>query len=328
MNIENPNNPAWLALVVSLPTQNSTVRMRLWRAVKASGCTVLRDGVYLLPSSEGGMALLSDLAKEVASGGGNAHLLAIAARDAAQEWGFRALFERSGQYVALLEEIGHARAGLPDRERETAALRRMMKALRRDFEAIAAIDFFPGPAKAKAEAALDELEKAAAARFSPGEPRAVQLEIALLDSAQYQGRLWATRRQMWVDRMASAWLIRRFIDRAARFAWLEKPEDCPPGALGFDFDGAAFTHVGVHVDEKVTFEVLLASFGLESDAALRKLAVLVHFLDVGGIPVAEAAGVETVLAGARSRSTDDDMLLDEASIVFDFLYAAYLEARD
>lgn len=326
MNIEPPNNLAWLALVISLPTQNSTVRMRLWRAVKASGCTVLRDGVYLLPSSEGGMALLSDLAKEVLSGGGNAHLLAIAARNATQERDFRALFDRSGLYVALTEEIGHARAGLPDRE--TTALRRMLKALRRDFEAIAAIDFFPGAAKAKTEAALDELEKTATARFSPGEPRAVQLEIALLDSAQYQGRLWATRRRMWVDRMASAWLIRRFIDPEARFAWLEKPENCPPGALGFDFDGATFTHVGEHTGEKVTFEILLASFGLEGDASLRKLDMLVHFLDVGGIPVAEAAGVETVLAGARSRSVDDDTLLDEASKVFDLLYAAYLEARD
>lgn len=317
MNAEALVNLAWLALVVSLPTQNSTVRMRLWRAVKAGGCSVLRDGVYLLPFSEAGDALLSGLAKDVLSGGGNAHLLAVATRDDAQEWGFRALFDRSGQYDGLMEEISQALANLTDQE--TVAFRKVLKALRRDFEAISAIDFFPGAAKEKTQAALTELEKTATARFSPGEPCAVLHEITLLDSAQYQGRQWATRKRMWVDRMASAWLIRSFIDRAARFTWLESPEDCPPDALGFDFDGAMFTHVG----EKVTFEVLLASFGLESDAALVKLAALVHFLDAGGIPVAEAAGVETVLAGARNRCADDDTLLNEVSKVFDFLYAGF-----
>jgi len=313
------NTTTWLALVVSLPTQNATVRMRLWRAVKAGGCAVLRDGVYLLPQRESSLALFSGLEREVSNGGGNAHLLTIAACDDAQEREFRALFQRSEDYLALTAEIGRARAGLPDRE--TAALRKALKALRRDFEAIAAIDFFPGAAKVKTEAALNELESAATARYSPGEPRSAQREIVRLDRSQHQGRLWATRQRMWVDRMASAWLIRRHIDPAARFLWLEKPEDCPADALGFDFDGADFTHVG----EKVTFEVLLASFGLEHDAALLRLAALVHFLDVGGIPVIEAAGVETVLAGARSRCADDDRLLDEASKVFDFLYAAFIE---
>jgi hypothetical protein len=319
MNIEITNDTTWLALVVSLPTQNATARMRLWRAVKAGGCAVLRDGVYLLPQGGNSLTLLSGLAQEVTSGGGNAHLLTIAARDAAQEKDFRALFERGEQYVTLTAEIDRTRASLPDRE--TATLRKALKKLRRDFDTLAASDFFPGATREKTEAALSELENAATMRFSPGEPRAAQGEIVRLDQAQYQGRRWATRQRMWVDRMASAWLIQRFIDPEAHFAWLEKPEDCPIDALGFDFDGASFTHVG----DKVTFEVLLASFGLENDAALAKLAALVHFLDAGGNPVAEAAGVETVLAGARSRCADDDALLAEASKVFDFLYAAYAE---
>lgn len=320
MKIENTTT--WLALVVSLPTQNATVRMRLWRAVKAGGCTVLRDGVYLLPSRENSIALFSGLAQEVSSADGHAHLLAIAARDDAQEQNFRAMFERDELYAALTEEIGRVGAGLPDRE--TAALRKALKALRRDFEAVSAIDFFPGAAQAKAEAALVELENAATARFSPGEPRAAQREIARLDQTQYQGRRWATRRRIWVDRMASAWLIQRFIDREARFAWLEKPEDCPADALGFDFDGATFTHVG----EKVTFEVLLASFGLESDTALLRLAALVHFLDAGGVPVPEAPGIEAVLAGAGASSNNDDELLNDASRVFDYLYRNYRQEND
>ena len=88
----------------------------------------------------------------------------------------------------------------------------------------------------------------------------------------YQARIWATRKHLWVDRVASAWLIRRFIDAQAQFLWLDSPEDCPADALGFDFDGATFTHVG----DKVTFEVLLESFGLDSDNALTRLAALVQ----------------------------------------------------
>jgi len=184
-----------------------------------------------------------------------------------------------------------------------------------------ALDYFPSRGKAEADAMLAEAETLFLASLTPGEPHGGPGSVAPCDTAAYQGRLWATRHHLWVDRMASAWLIRRFIDRDARFLWLEKPEHCPPEALGFDFDGAAFTHVGA----RVTFEVLLASFGLESDPALAKLGALVHCLDVGGLPVAEAAGVEMVLGGARQRCADDDALLAEASTVFDSLYAAFVE---
>ena len=128
---------------------------------------------------------------------------------------------------------------------------------------------------------------------------------------------WATRPGVHVDRTACAWLIRRFIDTDARFLWLAKPSDCPKKALGFDFDGATFTHVG----ERVSFETLMASFGLEEDPALRRLGALVHQLDVGGgEPVPEAKGFEAMLAGARERLPDDDALLAEIGTVLDSLY--------
>src|SRR4030095_16787380 len=111
---------------------------------------------------------------------------------------------------------------------------------------------------------------AAARATAPDEPHPAARTVARLDRAQYQGRVWATRRRPWVDRLASAWLIRRFIDPQARFLWLKSPKDCPKRALGFDFDGATFTHLG----GKVTFEVLLESFGLESDHGLRQVGAL------------------------------------------------------
>jgi hypothetical protein len=161
------------------------------------------------------------------------------------------------------------------------------------------------------EAAQRQRQMASEPGFTEGEPER-------LDAGQFQNRLWATRRDLWVDRLASAWLIRRCIDRNARFVWFAEPQDCPPDALGFDFDGARFSHVG----RRVTFETLLASFGLEGDAALKRLAALVHTLDVGGT-APEAAGFEAMLRGLKSRLDDDDDLLAAGGQMLDDLYAAF-----
>jgi hypothetical protein len=157
------------------------------------------------------------------------------------------------------------------------------------------------------------------AAHSLGEPRPARRRAARLDPARYRKRVWATRKDLWVDRIASAWLIKRFIDREARFAWIERPRERPRKAVGFDFDGAQFTHSG----GRVTFEVLLQSFGLESDPALAKIAAAVHFLDVGGIPVADAKGLETLLTGIKEKSRSDDALLGEAMRILDLFYSAY-----
>ncbi len=133
--------------------------------------------------------------------------------------------------------------------------------------------------------------------LSPGEPHGVAGSIPRRDPTQYQGRHWATRRHLWVDRVACAWLVRRFIDPHATFVWLEDIRQCPDDVLGFDFDGATFTHIG----DRVSFEVLLASFGLDEDKGLARLGQMVHVLDIGGTPVAEASGFEAMLAGARER---------------------------
>ena len=140
-----------------------------------------------------------------------------------------------------------------------------------------------------------------------------------IDRARYQKRVWATRKAPWVDRLASAWLIKRFIDRDARFVWIARPSECPKKAVGFDYDGAQFTHV----KNRVTFEVLAAAFGLDQDPALAKIGAAVHFLDVGGIPVPEANGLETMLKGAKERARDDDTLLAEAVRTLDLLYSGY-----
>ena len=199
--------------------------------------------------------------------------------------------------------LTHVRATLA--ETTEAQARRLLQQVRREYEALVAIDYFPGPAQAQSAQALAEAEAAVTRHFSPDEPQPLHTGIRHLERTAYRGKRWATRQRVWVDRVASAWLIRRFIDPDARFLWLRTPQDCPADAIGFDFDGAAFTHT----DHRVTFEVLVASFDLATDPALSRLGMLVHALDVGGVPVPEAAGFEAILTGVRASCADDDQIL-------------------
>ncbi len=303
----------WLILILTLPTENATARMRAWRALKACGAAVLRDGVYVMPVSERHRSILAAIAEDVSASGGTTHLLEASGED------YTALFDRTADYRQLATDIAACRDDLD--KVAPADLSRRARKLRKQLDAIAQTDFFPGQAQAQTATLLDTLDAAIRSRLSPDEPTPRTAAIAQLDAAHFQSRLWATRRRPRVDRLASAWLIRRFIDASARFLWLEAPADCPVEALGFDFDGAAFSHAG----ERVTFETLLASFGLEANPTLARLARIVHYLDVGGLPVAEAAGLDLLLAGMRASIPDDDALLDAASAAFDYFSSALKE---
>ena len=307
----------WLLLILTLPTAHSSARMRYWRALKALGCAALRDGAYLLPLSKANDAALRELARGIVDGGGVAHIVRATAEDAAQEALFRGLFDRASEHAGFLHDLTQARKQLASMRLPEIA--RTQQRLQREYDAQQAADHFPGDSSARVAAAWAELQKLAAAYLSPDEPQRSVGRIARLDRAQYRGRSWATRRNLWVDRVASAWLIRRFIDPRAKFLWLKQPADCPDHALGFDFDGAAFTHVG----ECVTFEVLCASFGLQRDRGLARLGQLVRALDTGAGAVAEAAGFEALLCAARQRRLDDDRLLAEMTPVLDSLHEFY-----
>jgi hypothetical protein len=291
--------------------------MRIWRAIKSLGCMGLRDGAYLLPQGADREQALEQLAEETIRESGSAWLMTVQARSEAEDRAYRALFDRGDDYAELRKSWKQANRTLASLA--PSELTRVARKLQREYDAVRAIDFFSNEATREAEAEWLDLRQRIEGLLSPDEPHDVQRRIPRLDPDKYRGRLWATRRRLWIDRVASAWLIKRFIDPEARFRWLAAPADCPKKALGFDFDGATFTHVA----DRVTFETLLASFGLESDAALSRLAALVHQLDVGGEPVPEAVGFEAVMAGARERLPDDDALLAEMSTVLDSLYAHF-----
>ena len=306
------------ALVLSLPTRNSTLRMRLWRALKDAGTGVLRDGVYVVPA---GKAPLGQLEADIKSNGGFAMTVELKPRTAEQLCDIQKLFDRSAEYDDLIGKIAAAKNSLGrfGSRRAQTGIRR----LERSLEKLSRIDFFAGEAKTRAAAAMAALQAAYREMYEGGEPRFSQRHLRQADSTLYQKRLWATRKSPWVDRLASAWLIKRFIDREARFAWIARPSECPKKAVGFDFDGAEFTHV----KNRVTFEVLAATFGLDKDPALTTIAAAVHFLDVGGAPAPEAKGLEAMLKGAREKARGDDALLAESMRILDLLYSGLTGSR-
>jgi hypothetical protein len=306
----------WLVFIMSQPGKSTTPRIRLWRLLKGLGVAVLRDGVYLLPYREALRQALEEQVQGVQTLGGAAYVLAVEPVTASDAH-FRALFDRSEEYAALLTTVSQLRATLTEASEVSA--RRVLQQVRREYEAMVAIDYFPGPPQVQTAQVLAEAEAAVTRHFAPDEPQPLHTGIRHLERTAYRGKLWATRQRVWVDRVASAWLIRRFIDPDARFLWLTTPQDCPVEAIGFDFDGAAFTHTG----HRVTFEVFVASFDLGTDLALARLGVLVHVLDVGGVPVPEAAGFETILTGVRASSADDDQVLAAMMPVLDALYTAF-----
>src|SRR5882762_1472257 len=313
----NDNRSAWLLLITNLPGQNQTLRMRVWRALKAAGAGLLRDGVYVLPQTAASRQLFDEQALEIRNVAGSVHILSFESDSAEQQSALTELFDRTADYQELHARLGACKKNLAKLTELDA--RRALAAIAREVAATAATDFFPGKSQGQVQSALADAEAALNTRFSPNEPRPAHRKIPRRDLADYRGRKWATRQRMWIDRVCSAWLIHRFIDPEAKFVWLKRIQDKPKRALGFDFDGAEFSHV----DSKVTFEVLLTSFGLEGDVGLARMGLLVRFLDVGGIPVAEAPGLAAIVSGARSLQPDDDALLLSVTPALDSLYHTY-----
>jgi hypothetical protein len=306
----------WSLLILTLPSQGTTARMRAWRGLKAAGAAVLRDGVYLIPAAAPSRATLVEVAEDVQKHQGSAQVLDTEAP--AEQ--FAALFDRSAEWQALRDGC----VSLHDQLASMAwheALRQQRK-LHRQCDSLLHIDFFPGVASqeaAQARTALDEAMTALLARSQAAdEPGTGAHDVPLRQVSDYQHRCWATRARPWVDRLACAWLIQRFIDRQARFLWLATPQECPADALGFDFDGATFSHG----PDRVSFETLLLSFGL-NHPGLARLAALVHAVDLGRPLPPEAAGVTQVLAGWRHTISDDDRLLAQACALFDGLLTSY-----
>lgn len=307
----------WLLLISTVPGQNGALRISVWRTLKALGVGLLRDGVYVLPDRPDLAAALQALERDVVGSGGTAYLLRIKGQSADEDARMCALFDRSAEYSGLIETAQALIADLPTKSEAEA--RRAVRQLRRDSTALEAIDFFGSRGLDRLRREQEKLDALLVRTFSPDEPSAVDALVERRERKHFQHRRWATRRRLWVDRVASAWFIRRFVDERPAFVWLEDTKRIGKDTVGFDFDGATFTHAG----RLTTFEVLAQAFGLDEDRAVAKIGAMVHYLDVGGTPVPEAAGFEAILAGMRDRTANDDQLLDGMTTVLDSLYESF-----
>ena len=309
-------NERWLALIASMPTEDPAARMRMLRTLESLGAAVMREGAYLLPDSAASRQGLEALAEYIGKGAGHAQVLQVAPLTETQQNSFRALFDRSARYTELVKVVDSLKVGFGIAD--PSAIAHVLHRQRREFDAITALDFFPNDARTRAENVLASADAEVRKMMFPTQTQ----EGGVKEGENFHRRLWVTRRPPWADRLSCAWLIRRFIDAEGSVGWLEKTQECPPGVVGFAFDGARFGNSA----SQVTFEVMLQQFGLADNAALAKIGSIVHFLEVNDHPVPEAAGVKTLLLGATRRAESDDELLSEVEKTFDLLYEAYFEA--
>ncbi len=309
-------NSNWLVLVAHLP-EDASARMRILRTLESLGCAMLAGGAYILPDTPAARQGMTRLAVHATASGGTCHLLNVTA-DAAQKLAFAALFDRGARYRELVKNIESLRIGFGVSDPTT--LSRTLIKLRREFESIAALDFFPSEVRDRASSAIEAMEKEVRKQLFPGD-HDISSTQELRERQKFFRRVWVTRRPLWADRLASAWLIRRFIDAEGKVFWGDRDHSPPETAVTFGFDGAMFCNTAT----QVTYEVLLESFGLAKDPALARIAAIIHALDIGGQPVPEAAGVETLLQGAQRRATGEEHLFAETEKTFDLLYDAYFE---
>ena len=304
---------SWLVTITQLPTEDPAARMRVLRTLESLGAAVMREGAYLLPDTATNRQALETLADYIGKSAGTAQVLQVNATAPAQQAQLQRLFDRSARYEELIKTVESLRVGFG--HSDPSAISRVLHKQRREFEAIAALDFFPTEARGRAERALADTDAAVKKLLFSG------TRSTLGAGERLTRRAWATRNPPWADRLACAWLIRRFVDPEATLTWLEKGEELPSGAVGFGYDGAHFAAGGA----RVAYEEMLAQLKLGENPALAKIGSIVHFLEMGGIAVPEAAGVQTLLQGAQRRSNSVPELLAEAEKTFDLLYEAYYE---
>jgi hypothetical protein len=308
----------WLLLGHQLPTRSSNARVKTWRRLRQVGAVPARNSVYVLPNTEQCREDFEWIRSEIVALGGEATVFAA---DAISDGGteeivaeFRRTRERD--YDSLKAETDRLVPGRRGKRRLSSTrdgrARRALRALHERFSAIERIDFFDAPARRKTAASLAALE-----HVVDGRQPVRKAPTAALSAVSFHGRRWVTRRRPGVDRMASAWLIRRFIDPSATFAFTDRAggADVP-----FDMYTGEFSHQG----DSCTFEVLANRFRLKNPAIV-KVGQIVHDLDMKDTKYdpPEAAAVGRMVEGLRALHGDDATLLEQGIVMFDALARSF-----
>lgn len=320
MSPDRPS-PRWLVLVHQLPAEPSKLRVRTWRRLQAVGAVAVKNSVYVLPHTAEAREDFEWIRGEIVALGGEALLFAAEAVDeistgevvdafvAARRGDWDELRRRA---AALLERLRAREEGGED---EPPDVERELRALRTRAGQIERIDFFQAGGRAEATEALAAVDRA----LHP-EAGGERGERSRLASQDFRGRRWLTRPRPGVDRMASAWLIRRFVDPEAEFLFAER---IPRGGtmVPFDMFGVDLGHHG----DRCTFETLMASFGL-AEPALSRIARIVHELDLAPGEAAaepETATIGLLVAGLRATPAEDGEVLAHGMALFEALYRSF-----
>jgi hypothetical protein len=308
---------AWLVFSTSFPASvPSTARVAAWRRLKRLGAISPRSGLWVLPEQEDLEEAVGWLSGEVRDAGGDALVMRVLRFEGLLDPQLQELFrtDREEDYRSVDVSLDAVRAMLPearDTESTRTQARQALSRARAEFETIEHIDYFSAPSRARL---ADEI--AALALTLAGAP-AIDTAIESRLPADFRGRVWSTRPRPYVDRLACAWLIRRFVDSDASIVYTDTP---PQDAVTFDLPDATFGHQA----ELCSFEVMVEAFGLDA-SGLQQIREIVHEIDLhdGRFERAETPGVEAILAGARVADLDDAALERFGLQLFDLLFARF-----
>jgi hypothetical protein len=318
---ESPSASAkapWLLLIHQLPPQPAYLRVKVWRRLQAMGAVAVKGAVYALPLNEETREDFRWLAREIVGSGGEASLCEARFIEGLSDQQVRALFDgaRDADYEAVHKEAGALEDELAEQPERRAEAGKQVARLRRQLAQIAAIDFFGANGRQAAAAALAALEALLA---EPGHDVGPEDSMTGGEGLRgLHGRTWVTREGVHVDRIASAWLILRFIDPEGRIEFVPgKSRASRPGEVRFDMYEAEFTHEG----DRCTFEVLLERARLD-DPALRAIGQIVHDVDLkdGKFGREETAGVAGLISGIVLAHPQDERRLTRGAAVLDDLY--------
>jgi hypothetical protein len=298
--------PRWLILVHRIPPRPLYLRAKIRQRLAAAGAVAVKNAVYLLPQGAEALEDLQWIAQEIVAGGGDAHLFdgdfvdGVAGDSAIAQ--FRQT--RNDDYEALAAD---ARAAMKAADLVAAYAR-----LARRLDEIRRIDFFRASGRAAAEKAVAAIE----ARLKKDRKEETQM---LKANPELRGKTWVTRPGIHIDRLASAWFIRRFIDPKARFRFDDAKAAKRDGEIRFDMVGGDFTHE----EDRCTFETLVRRIGLP-DKGVRAIAEIVHDLDLkeAKFDRPETAGVRTMVEGLIGRFQSDAERIERALPLFDDLHEA------
>jgi hypothetical protein len=317
----------WLLLIHQIPPSPSYFRAKVGRRLQKLGAVAIKNSVYVLPRTDQSQEDFQWVAREIASEGGEATLCQATFVEGLRDDQIETLFQtaRDADYASVAEEAREFLTGLPPRlgrdDERRPELEAALVRLRRRLSEIVTIDFFPASGRVSAESAIEGLERRLRRQEKPAEGP----DRNSLRKDDHRARTWVTRKNIHVDRIASAWLIRRFIDPKATFKFVPgKDYRAQAEELTFDMYEGTFTHVG----DACTFETLLERFGL-SEPGLTAIAEIVHDIDVkdGKFARAEAPGVAALIAGIAVAHSEDDRRIEVGSVMLDALFELFGRRR-